>query len=185
MPRSPSRTPSCPVGGMTVSSKHIQRSRCLPQTAVEACPGVKGGSRRKTHLQASKEVLVMSRAFIRMACIIRMACSRVKGDHTSHKASSTSEALKDPTERPATPQKDSSAMDPSMMFRGPQVIKPQCVTCMLHSRGLDNDAALQGSRKCASSRLQDCFMLLLASQGQGQDLLCCAAKSTDTLTYTS
>ena len=124
MPRSPNRTPSCPVEGMTVSSKHIQRSRCLVQTAFEARSGVKGASGLKKPLQGSKEVPVMSRAFI------KVACSRAKGGRTSHKACSMSEALKISMARRATPQKLFFAMDPSLMSPGLQVKKPQCVTCM-------------------------------------------------------
>ena len=126
MPRSPSRTPSYPVEGMAVSSKHIQRSRCLPQTVFEAYSGVKGISRFKKIFQASKEVLVMSRAFI------RMACSRATGGRTSHKAPRMSEALKDSTAHPATPRKPSFAMDPSMMSPGLQVNVHRCVICMPH-----------------------------------------------------
>ena len=126
-PRSPNRTPSCPVEGMTVSSKHMQRSRCLLQTAIEACFGVKGVSGLKGHLQGSKEVPVMSRAFI------RMACSRAKGGRTSHKALLMSEALKTSMARRATLRKLFFAMDPNMMSPGLQVKKPKCVICMPYS----------------------------------------------------
>ena len=122
--RSPNRTPSCPVDGMTVSSKHMQRSRYLLQTAFEACYGVKGASGLKKHMQGSREVPVVSRAFM------EMACSRTEGGHTSHKASSMSEALKTSMARCATPQKLFFAMGPSMMSPGLQVKQPRCVTCM-------------------------------------------------------
>ena len=124
MPRSPNRIPSCPVEGMTVSSKHTQESRSLLRTAFEACSAVKGASGLKKHLQASKEVPVTSRPFI------RVACSRANEGHISHKASSMSEALKTSMARRATPQKLFFAMDPSMMSPGLQVKKPKCVTCM-------------------------------------------------------